>query len=88
MIDDNVFYLSEIDDKWRRKYEIKNPFPIDLDKRPISAMGRLENLNKIIDDSQFAKFYKLPVGDRLDIVNTQMGSKLDNVAIRSGGLSV
>jgi hypothetical protein len=41
LIDDNVFYLTEIDDKWRRKYEIKNPSPIDIDKRPISSMLRL-----------------------------------------------
>lgn len=50
-LDDNVYYLAEIDDKWRRRYEIKNPTLIDLNKRPISSMIRLENLNKTIDNS-------------------------------------
>jgi len=41
LLDDNVFYLAEIDDKWRRRYEIKNPSSIDINKRPISSMVRL-----------------------------------------------
>lgn len=51
-------------------------------------MERLENLNKSIDNSQFAKFYKLPVGDRLDIISNRSEGQVDRVAIQSGGLSV
>lgn len=40
-VGDDVFYLTEVDDKWRRKYEIKNPTVVDMNKRPISAMLRL-----------------------------------------------
>lgn len=59
-----------------------------LDKRPISAMERLENLNTIIDSSHFSKFYKLPVNDRLDMVSSQVERQLDRSIIQSGGLSI
>ena len=88
LLEDNVYYLSEIDEKWRRKYEVKNPPPIGLNKRPISAIERLDNLNKNFDNSQFAKFYKLSVGERLDIISSRSECQVDRVAIQSGGLSL
>lgn len=51
-------------------------------------MERLEKLNQNIDNSQFAKFYKLSVGDRLDIISRRSEGEVDRVAIQSGGLSV
>ena len=51
LLDDNVFYLAAIDDNWRRRYQIKNPSSVDINKRPISSNERLENLNKAIDSS-------------------------------------
>lgn len=41
LLDDNVFYLTEIDEKWRRKYDIKNPSTIGINRRDISSMMRL-----------------------------------------------
>lgn len=41
LLEDNCFYLTEIDEKWRRKYDIKNPTTIEINKRPISSMLRL-----------------------------------------------
>jgi hypothetical protein len=41
VIDDGVFYLKEIDEKWRRKYEIKNPPIIGITRGPISSILRL-----------------------------------------------
>lgn len=75
LLDDNVYYLSQIDEKWRRKYLIKNQSPIDINKKSISSMLRLQNLNKTISaDSSFSKFYKLSVGERLDIVNQKFNN--------------
>ena len=63
-IDDNVFFLSNIDEKWRRKYDIKNA--IGLNKKSISSMMRLENLKKGLGGKdEFSKFYKLSVNDRI-----------------------
>ena len=74
LLDDNVFYLAEIDDKWRRRYEIKNPSTVGINRKSISAMMRLENLNKTIDSEPgFNKFYKLSVNDRIEIVNGKIG---------------
>lgn len=89
MLDDNVFYLSEIDEKWRRKYEVKNPSPIGINRTNISSMMRLENLNKNIDcEPGFNKFYKLSVNDRIEIVSGKIGKELDRVALLSGGLNI
>ncbi len=46
-------------------------------------------MNKIIDNSgEFAKFYKLSVSDRFDIVNSRLNNQIDRVAIQTGGLSL
>ena len=66
LLDDNVFYLTDIDEKWRRKYDIKNPSTIGINRRDISSMMRLENLNKSMENEPgFNKFYKLSVNDRI-----------------------
>ena len=81
--------MTEIDEKYRRTYNIKNPSPLDMNKTPISAMERLENLNKSIQgEGNFSKFYKLSVGERLDIVNSKSKNSLDRVALQTGGLSL
>jgi hypothetical protein len=46
LLEDNVYYLTEIDEKYRRSYNIKNPSPLDMNKTPISGLKRLESLNK------------------------------------------
>ena len=52
-------------------------------------MERLENLNKSIQgEGNFSKFYKLSVGERLDIVNSKSKNSLDRVALQTGGLSL
>lgn len=40
-LEDNVFYLHEIDEKFRRKYEIRNPIQISLKKDTVFSISRL-----------------------------------------------
>ena len=61
-LDDNVFYLKEIDENWRRFYDIKNSSQIDFKRNIVSSMARLENINKSVGNKDnLSKFYKLPV---------------------------
>ena len=41
LIEDDVFYLTRIDEKWRRFYEIKKSSKVELKKNIVSSMIRL-----------------------------------------------
>lgn len=76
-LDEDVYYLSEIDEKWRRKYEFRSS-PIRMTADKISSekmLQRIESLNKKIPfDGE--KFYKIPVLDRIDYVNSKIDTKM------------
>lgn len=71
MLNENVFYLSEIDEKWRRKYSFHENKEVTLKKVNINSIQRIPGLDaKMVEENKIdtSKFYKLTVeGRRLSI---------------------
>ena len=70
MLEDGTFYLTEVDDKMRRKYQqIKLPESKGIAKKDISSMTaieRIENIDhQIASGEHFSGLYKLSIPKRV-----------------------
>lgn len=72
-----MYYLSEIDDKWRRKYEVRNSH-INMKADKISSDKMLERIESLDKKMPFdgGKFYKMPIIDRIEYVNSKIDAKM------------
>lgn len=64
LIADNTFYLEAIDDKWRRSYKLKQLQGETLVKNNISAIERINMIDKLIPITQEKSFHKMSINDR------------------------
>jgi hypothetical protein len=92
MLEDGTFYLTEVDDKMRRKYQqTKLPETKGIAKKDISsttAMERIENLDQqIASDDHFSGLYKLTVAKRVEKL-LQKIPNIDVSLLESGGLTM
>lgn len=88
LLDEGVFYLDEIDEKWRRTYKVKNSTLSNLVKDNVSSMERLINLDKVIQREDTNKFHKLSVLQRRDIISAKLNYELSDNDLDNGGLSL
>jgi hypothetical protein len=65
---DNTYYLEAIDDKWRRSYKLKGLQAESLAKNSISAVERINNIDKRIPIPEIKEekksFHKMSVEGR------------------------
>ena len=78
-LNDNCFYLSEIDSKWRRKYGFNQNKEISLEKTNINAIRRIPGLDARVDKLKVdtSKFYKMSVEGRRNSVEDLRGVDLN-----------
>ena len=78
LLSDNVFYLSEIDEKWRRKYGLKAA-SLKLSKDNISYNERIKNLvDKKMPNADISKFCKLGINDRRNALEQMTSCKVND----------
>jgi len=79
LLSDNVFYLSEIDEKWRRRYSQKASTSLKLSKDNISYNDRIKTLiDKKVPTGDASKFYKLNIGDRRNALEQMANCKVND----------
>lgn len=88
-INDDCFYLQEVDAKWRRKYAFHQNRELSLAKNNISFIERIPGLNaKMVEPLDGSKFYKMSVEDRQSFIINNKNIKLDVENLNSGGISI
>ncbi|XP_031472500.1 uncharacterized protein LOC116244767 [Nymphaea colorata] len=86
LIADNTFYLEAIDDKWRRSYKLKQLQGETLVKNNISAIERINNIDKMIPITQEKSFHKMTINDRREVIQRKLNDSLDHSLLESGGI--
>jgi degradative hydroxymethylglutaryl-CoA reductase len=90
-LNEEAYYLSEVDDKWRRKYSFNCKIEVSLAKDNISFIERIPGLNASMKEEHekvdTSKFYKLSVEGRRLSIEDNKNIKLDEDLLNSGGIS-
>jgi hypothetical protein len=90
-LNEEAYYLSEVDDKWRRKYSFNGKIEVSLAKNNISFIERIPGLNASMKEEHekvdTSKFYKLSVEGRRLSIEDNKNIKLDEDLLNSGGIS-
>lgn len=88
IIGDNVYYLSEIDSKWRRIYKLNQNKKPALQTDKINFIKRIPGLDyKMSKGDGESKFHKLTVDGRIATVEDMTGISLDRQALNMGGIT-
>lgn len=87
IIGDNVFYLSEIDAKWRRTYKLNQNKKPALETDKINFIKRIPGLDSKMSKGDESKFHKLTVDGRIAVVEDITGITLDREALNRGGIT-
>ena len=85
-LEEGAYYLTEIDDKWRRYYKMKPISQVPIVKNAINFIERIRDIDKKIP-YEAPKFYKMSVPERREALGHMTGVPLDTATLEEGGLN-